>query len=381
MPYGNQGQQIQQTGKEIGSAIEGFGDLFKKIRQDKIANQLMNQGPTGQPGGGVTTSLGQAPGSPTDQPVAQDFSLPSGQGIGGQTVGSLIHTGGTDELALRQNYQKAQTAQALENAKLADFQAKAAGTGRYAPKPGVTVGGGSGSRWQQQAGQAGGYGGKPQKPAAYVAGSSDPNDPSSDDMSKVRADYDLIHGKGSFDKAQQNINQWTIQNGQYVLPGKPDAQGNPTYQAQMSVDEGNKWILRTNAARMAQGLPQLPVAVPVGGSNPKSTDPPGSLTNPYKPTNALESRGIPNDSYLVDPTTGQTVHKRANQDYKKPQDQAAVESKPAEPDTSSTQDTSSTDNTGLGDEELANEATTSSGQDSSVDDAIAEARAKRDMYA
>jgi hypothetical protein len=204
-------------------------------------------------------------------------------------------------------------------------------------------------------------------------------------MNKVRADYDLLHGRGSFDKAQQNIQNWKIQDGQYVLPkmdknGNPvvDANGKPVVTAMMSQDEGNNWILRTNAARIAQGQPQLPVAIPVPGSNPKSTQPPGSVGNPYQPKTPLEARALPPGSVLIDPTTGQTVRVKSKQ----PGSQ-----QPAGDSAASTQSTDTTDSGAgnLGDEELANEATgdttTSASPDTDLEDQIAQDKAKRDLYA
>ena len=73
-------------------------------------------------------------------PAPSDFSLnPSDYSGGGKTVGGLIHTGGTQELDLQKEMlamQGTRQAQALATQKgqmdLADQQAEASGTGRYA---------------------------------------------------------------------------------------------------------------------------------------------------------------------------------------------------------------------------------------------------------
>lgn len=110
-----------------------------QLRQALAASRL---------GGGPTVgSLGASP-SGGPQPAAKassgdigDFALnPSDySGSGGKTVGSVIHTGGTQELELQKEMlamqmQKANMANSQESAalRIADARAKAAGTGPYA---------------------------------------------------------------------------------------------------------------------------------------------------------------------------------------------------------------------------------------------------------
>jgi hypothetical protein len=112
-----------QVGQSIGKLLGGFGDAIKQARQDAVANQLMDtQAIANQPGAGVTKDLGTLP-ADTGAAPDDNWTLPntSGpvQGATDGTVGSLIHTGGVDEMKLRQEAAKEQLSQQNVQAEIA----------------------------------------------------------------------------------------------------------------------------------------------------------------------------------------------------------------------------------------------------------------------
>jgi hypothetical protein len=295
------------AGQMVGKLLGQVGDIAKGIKSNQVANDLMTkQAISAQPGAGVTQDLGTLPAD--DGTAPNDFTLPSvASPIAGDdsgTVGGLIQTGGTAELKARQDAQKNQLDTAIKQAQLANSLAKLHGTDSYAKRAtaapqGVTVQGGSSSRWleggdggqqggsQQQGGQRG------SKPAPYQAGSVDAeNDDSADDMSKVAADFDAAQGgqKGTYAKFLANLPTLAPDaNGNYTLK---DKDGNP--QSTVLASDVPYWVQRTNAARRAHNL--APMEIPPGKT----------AGNPIVLTNPLHARSLPYGTYVKDPKTGQT---------------------------------------------------------------------------
>jgi hypothetical protein len=82
---------------------------------------------------------------------------------------------------------------------------------------------------------------------------------------------------------------------------------------------------------------------------------------------------LPIGSALIDPTTGQTVIKKPNPDYKKPEAQTAPPAQTTDTSTD-TGDTTTDTSTDTGD-------TSSAGESTDLDNQIAEEQAKRNLYA
>ena len=298
-----------QVGSQIGKLLGGFSEAIQGARQDAVANQLMNAGPTGQDT--TPVNLGTLP---ADSAAPQDLTMPDA-GVG-PDVGSLMHTGGVAEMKLRQSALQDQ----IRQAQLADELAKTAGTGRYAARakgvsPGVTAtGGGNTSRWFSgggQDGQGGGAGGgqrttKGGKPPPYQPGSTDPeNDESTDDPSQISADFDSTYGqKGLYGKYLANLpNLKPDEQGNYTLT---DKNGNTI--ASVPSSDAAIWQQRTNAARVKRGLTPLG---PLGnGQNPTSNAPTGGPTNPVILQSKLHVRSLPFGTWVFDPSTNQTYQKQ-----------------------------------------------------------------------
>lgn len=310
------------TGNVGADIVKAINATMIQNRQNAAANALMNQGPTGQPGGGITQNLGQLPsdGGP------QDLTMPANTGLG-PNVGSLVHTGGTGELAMQQQLNQQNLADQVQRAKVGaqlalTNQRLGLGGGRGGGGGGGGGGGtGNANRWQQYLAQ-GGDGGqgsqnvprgtKTGKPAAYQPFQYDAaTDPRADSFNNVAADFDSQFGKGMYGKVVPNLaNVQPDDKGNYVIPsGKVDKDGNPVGPPllTLSPNDANYWINRLNASRVAAG--QQPIGPPAPGANPQSGQPAGTETNPYKPGDNLGLRALPYNSYVIDPQTGQTVQK------------------------------------------------------------------------
>lgn len=287
-------------GIDIGKAISGLGKAFSgaiaQQKQDAVANQLLN-------------SLPGAGGAPRAQWVGGEAPE-----AGVPTYGTAPASGGEAELDTR--IKAARLADELQQqqnrSQLAEIRARGAlGGGRA----GRVLGSGDAGAWTAQGnagdgGQGSGSGwgargGKGQKQPKYEPGSGDiENDESTDDFGQIRADFDDAYGKGAYNKYAANFSSLKPDDqGNYTLT---DKSGNPEFSVPGA--DAPMWLNRTNAARVKRGM--APVGPKPSGSNPSSTAPAGSAENPFQPSSNLELRALPYDSYLIDPSTGQTVRKR-----------------------------------------------------------------------
>ena len=296
------GTDTAPTGNVGGDLGKAIANTMLTNQQNAAANQLLNQGPTGQPGGGVTQSLGQLPSG--DQGAPQDFTLPDTSGGGlGPNVGSLVHTGGVNELNMRMAMAQQQQAQAKQD--LADQLTKAriaseigrsgliqAQTER-AQRPAVT---------------------KPTKPGSYQPWSIDANnDPAADNYSYISADFDNKYGaKGAYGAFSRAYNQLTPddlagktenpamtinrdKDGNVTSYTANDAKSNPV--ATVPASEAPYWMDRTNAANIRLGQPRIgPMP---NGVNDNSGQPGGSSqVNPIAVTSNLQARALPTGTWI-----------------------------------------------------------------------------------
>jgi hypothetical protein len=307
-----QGSDVErgmQIGSQIGKGLGSLGEAIQKAqaqaKQDALANQLMNAGPTGQDptpqflgkiGGGGPEDLGTLPadtsstftnpatgnveplqtgddnapiqmpastgsgptvGSQMDQPatstdISGDLTLPTSDGLG-PTVGSLIHSGGLAEMKLRQAMQKSVLADAIQQATLgktqaqtADVLARTAGTGRYVPKPAAPA--------------------KPGKPAPVGPAVNIGSEPVTD-QDQLNKYIEKTYGSGSASQLASSINE------QPTIPDPDDPSKmipNPrspvitsdtvsvpvgkNKNITMRLDEAQTYVKQANALRLKQGL-------------------------------------------------------------------------------------------------------------------------------
>ena len=300
-------QRGEQAGGQVGKLIGAFADAINQAKQNKVANQLLNQQYPG-----TSTPQGNDPdpdpvnqdtGAPITDPnaVVPDVGLPDIT-----TPGNL--QGGVAELQMRQAAAKEDLDTQIKKAQLADYIAKAAGTGGYAKArgAGTTIAGGSSSRWLSGGGSTGGTtsttrGGKP---APYQAGSGDvENDEETDSFDQIRADFDDQHGKGSFDAFQAQGGGTKNDDGSYSIT---DKNGKPLATVQGA--DVPLWMQRVNAARLKRG--QTPMGSLGNGSNPNSTSAPGSADNPIIAQSKVHVRSLPYGAWVKDPNTGQVYQKQ-----------------------------------------------------------------------
>jgi hypothetical protein len=110
-----------------GDIVKGIVNLMQQHRMEAIANQILN---TRNPPRAALVGQGRVPTQVWDNPATWQLLRQKGLGI----QGTEKATGGTLELALRNEQAKADLAAALQRAKIANELAKVQGTGRYAPK-------------------------------------------------------------------------------------------------------------------------------------------------------------------------------------------------------------------------------------------------------
>src|SRR5215469_3016704 len=267
------GVDTSSTGSVGGDIMKAIANTIQQNRQNAIANQILNT--QNAPRAGL---------------VAPGVNPQTGQAnvirAGTPTTGTSPLTGGVAELQARQQMQQQNFADRLNEAKIAAQLALA--RQRTVASRGVGAQPGSRSRWLTgpQGGGGGGQGGAPAagqggKKGGYVPGSSDPNDPASDDMGKIGADFNVTYGgsgKGNlFNKFSTNISNlrpdgrgnlvlmapppagfkpdpnnpdpnqgWTAVNDKYGLPAYSIPQKDAAY-----------WQNRVNATRVRQGLDYL----------------------------------------------------------------------------------------------------------------------------
>ena len=298
----------EQAGGQVGKLIGAFADAINQAKQNKVANQILNQqypGTTTPQGNDPDPDPVSAQGQPITDPnaVVPDVGLPDIT-----TPGNL--QGGVTELQMRQAAEKDALETQIKKAQLADYMAKSAGTGSYARRAtgvssGVTVTGGSSNRWLQGGGQ-GGQGGytRSSKPVPYQAGSGDvENDEGTDSFDQIRADFDDQHGKGSFDAFQAQGGGTKNDDGSYSIT---DKNGKPLATVQGA--DVPLWMQRVNAARLKRG--QTPMGSLGNGSNPNSTSAPGSADNPIIAQSKVHVRSLPYGTWVKDPNTGQVYQKQ-----------------------------------------------------------------------
>jgi len=302
------GVDLTPTGNPGVDLVKAINATMQQNRQNAVANQILNtQNPprAGLVGAGVNPATGQANVLPAHL----------------NTLGSAPQTGGLGELQMRQAMQQQDLADQLQRARLASEIALArqrsiASRGNVAP-------GGSGSQWRQslqsgqpgqpaqpgQPGQPGVRSGKAGKAAAYVPNSGDvQNDPATDDMTKIAADFNATYGGGSggkgqgpnlFSKFASNISNLRPDGkGNLVLTdpnGNPitDKDGLPSYS--IPAKDATYWQRRVNAARARSGLGYLG---DLEGTNPNSGQPAGSMVNPVAVDDNLTLRSLPNNTYF-----------------------------------------------------------------------------------
>jgi hypothetical protein len=307
-------QRGMQIGSAFGKDIQGLGSALaggiQEQQQNQVANQLLaqyypDQAGTTDPNADLSTDL------PED--VSPDIGGTGTSDVQGNFQGGLA------ELKLRQEMAKEQLSQQSVQEQIAQRQAAAKLASTKAA--GVTVGGGSSSRWQAgggqdgQGGQSGGQRGHGGKAPAYVAGSGDvENDESTDDFSQIRADFDNQYGKGAFDQFQAEGGGQEVLDKDGNLTGYSITKGDKPL-ATVPVQDASLWMQRVNAARIKAG--QQPIEKQIGKDsvygapqNPSSTAKPGSQTNPIILTSKLQTRSLPFGIWVTDPNTGQTYQKQ-----------------------------------------------------------------------
>ena len=301
-------------GKDFAGAI---AQLMNQGKQDKVANALLAQyypdtpaDPNLDPNADLSTDL------PED--VSTDVGGTASPGVQGN------FQGGAAELQMRQEAAKEALSQQSVQEQIAQRQAAAKLASTKAA--GVTVGGGSSSRWQAGGGQDGQGGqrggGRNTKAPAYVPGSGDvENDESTDDFSQIRADFDNQYGKGAFDQfqaeggGQEQLDKDGNLIGYSITGPKTRAEPDGKPIATVPVQDASMWLQRVNAARNKAGQQPLPKMIgkdSVYGApqNPSSTAKAGSQTNPIILTSKLQTRSLPFGTWVTDPNTGQTYQKQ-----------------------------------------------------------------------
>ena len=242
------------AGQIVGKLLSGLGSAIQGARKDAAANALMN-------------TQAAASGRYTDPNADLSTDLPEdvSPAIGGTatTPDQTPFTGGVEGMKLQQQFESDQLDTAIKKAKLADYIASTQGTGSYAKRAtpaekGVTVSGTT-SPWSGAGSGASAdsatssttttKGGRAQK---YVPGSSDvENDPSSDDPTKIRADYEAYHPGSDFGDFSRVSPDPTT--GDYVIKDKNDQTVETVSKA-----EGDIYRMRMDAAKRKAGLPYTP---------------------------------------------------------------------------------------------------------------------------
>ena len=320
---GGAGTSPEQIGTSVGNLISSIGEAIQRSRQNAIANRIMNTqgGIFNAPRAGlVTTPSGQGIIGPTGQTFTPAAGL--------QTTGTAPVTGGLLEYQSRiadaQNQQKlaAEAFKQRQAQTKADLLAQAGGGGGAGGgrNPWLKLGGGGGDanaavKYVQQGGKAGG------KPGKYVPGSSDPQDPSSDDLTKIQADVNQQY-PGAYARLMNGLSQAkTTAQYQADLAKDPKATPPPMVIDPTTGDvtlnygkagvqkipgaDAKQFLTRINATRVTHG--QEPVLTSsYATQNPQSGEPAGNAANPYTPQTPLEQRALPYDSYYVDPRDGKT---------------------------------------------------------------------------
>jgi hypothetical protein len=293
-------------GKDFGSTI---ATLMNQGKQDKVANALLAQyypdtaaDPNLDPNADLSTDL------PED--VSTDVGGTASPGVQGN------FQGGEAELQMRQ--QAAKDALSQQNVQNQIAKRQAAAKLASTKAAGVTVSGGSSSRWQAGGGdnQGGGQrGGRNTKAPAYVAGSGDvENDESTDDFGQIRADFDNQYGKGAFDQFQAEGGGQEQLDKDGNLIGYQITKGDKPL-ATVPVQDASMWMQRVNAARNKSG--QQPLNKMIGKDsvygapqNPGSTAAAGTQTNPIVLQSKLQTRSLPFGTWVTDPNTKQTYQKQ-----------------------------------------------------------------------
>src|SRR4029077_2168432 len=301
------------TGSIGGDIIKAIGNTIQQNRQNAVANRIMNT-QTPPRAGAIGPVVDPATGQVTSNITP--------------TVGTAPQTGGTGELQMRQQMQQQDLADQLQRAKIA---AQLALAGKRGGGGGVRGGGGGGtgagnaSRWQQYLGGDQSSTNVPQgtkkggKPAPYKQGDIDPfTDPNADKFPVVQADFDAQYGPKAYARIAPNLPNATVDaKGNYVITD-PDGKTLMT----LPPDQANYWLSRYNAASVRSG--QQPIFTDkFPSANPNSGQPSGTEVNPYKPSNQLEARSLPYNSFFVDPNSGQVGQKLPEEKQPPPEKQTS----------------------------------------------------------
>jgi hypothetical protein len=299
------------TGNVGGDLAKAIMNTIQANRQNAAANQIMNT-QTPPRAGAVGPVVDPATGQVTSNITP--------------TVGTAPQSGGMGELQIRQQMQQQDLADQLQRAKIAAQLALAGKRGGGGGGGGGGgVGAGNASRWQQYLGGDQGSTNVPQgtkkggKPAPYEPGSIDPlTDPNADKFPVVQADFDAQYGKGMYSKVVSRLgNTQPDDKGNYVVQ---DDKGNTI--VNLPAQDASYWLARLNAARVRGGQqPVLSDKFP--SANPNSGQPAGTEVNPYKPSNQLEARSLPYNSFFVDPNSGQVGQKLPEEKQPPPEKQTS----------------------------------------------------------
>jgi hypothetical protein len=211
-----------------GDIVQGIANIIQQNRQNAIANQILNT--QNAPRAGLV-----APGVNPQSGAAN--VIPAGV----STAGTAPQTGGTLELAMRNEQakqdlanQQAQLAIALKKAQIQDYIARAQGIGRYALKPTQTV------DWHQQLLEE-------KQRAAQDKAFVQWQQKNALDAPKLAANFDKTYGNGSAEQFYNSVQQGTgmrgnLVNGNFI----PDPNGE-YYASDADAARGSQGILGLGA--------------------------------------------------------------------------------------------------------------------------------------
>jgi hypothetical protein len=272
-------QRGWQVGGQIAKSLGGLAGAIQEqqqaARQNAVANQLMN---TATPPRAALVEPGISPTTGAPNVIGPDIG----------TAGTAPLTGGIAEMQLRQQFQKNQLADQIQQARLAKLLAPApAKPGHLGVQPqpgdagawgGYQVGGGGAGQPGARARAARGQ----QAQEQPVQIGSEPVT----DQSQLVKHFDGTYGTGSFGKVMANINTATVSD-----DGKTVAVGDPQKPINIQIGDAQAYTKQLNSLRIRQGLAPLPVP---GEDSSLGAD----QTNPYPTTNNLDVYSRPPGSWV-----------------------------------------------------------------------------------
>lgn len=336
------GVDTASTGNVGGDLARAIANVMIQNRQNAVANQLMN----------------------IRNPPRAEWVGGAAPAAGVPTAGTAPQTGGMGELQVQDQIRQEES-EARKQA-LADRLTEARIAAANRPPDEETRQ--AKLRYLEARTKKLSEPGKPGKPGKYEPGSIDPmTDPNADKLPHVAADFDATFGNGSFAKVAPNLaNATQDEKGNYLIT---NAKGDVIMT--LPPDKAQYWFSRYNAGLVASGQqPIMQDKFPT--ANPNSGKPAGSETNPYKPSNQLEARSLPYNSFFVDPGTGQIGQKL-------PEEKATTGPAPKTTQTDTGETGSATPDLGdggLGDEDTGDITATTDTGSNALADAIRRARAQ-----